>query len=365
MELRAEPRFETRSSASIEVVRDKVYNYATTITEVSGVGLRLEMAQELTAGEDVRLLIDGYIVFARVRRCIPSESGFIIGIERIDDWSGPPTGSALISQKTAAPSPVKIVGRPKLRNPLDSLHAAAFRALFNDPRLRTKKMKYQAGFIVTGCIALAGWAGVGTGVSLHGKPKIATPAKAESVKQWPVTPKSAVPAAPISAANAAPAKSAAPSPIATNLVATNIVGTNNVVSKASSPAVVAAPLPKPRVEVPPAQKAEVAAPPKLAARPTAPAASKISIKASDVSWVTACVDGTKALNTLLTKGYAGVVPFSRQATFRFGNAGAIELAVGNQPATKLGPSGQVRVVKVTPAGYELITSPAALNCNIN
>ena len=44
MELRTEPRFETRSSASVEVVRDKVYTYETTITQVSGTGFRLEMA---------------------------------------------------------------------------------------------------------------------------------------------------------------------------------------------------------------------------------------------------------------------------------------------------------------------------------
>ena len=364
MESRAEPRFETRSSASIEVIRDKVYNYATTITEVSGVGLRLEMAQELTVGEDIRLLVNGYVVFARVRRCIPSETGFIIGIERVDDWSVPSPGSALIPQKTEATSHVKVLGRPKLKNPLDNLHGAALRALFADPRLRSRRMKFQAGFIATGCIVLAGWAGIGASVSLHGKPKIATPAKTVSATQLPVAPKSAVPAAPISAANAAPAKPAAPSVVATNLVTAN-VAINNAVSKASSPALVAAPLPKPRVEAPPVQKTEGTAGPKVTAQPAAALASKISIKASDVSWVTACVDGKNALNTLLTKGYAGAIPFSRQATIRFGNAGAIELAIGNQPATKLGPSGQVRDVKVTAAGYELITAPAALNCNID
>ena len=84
-----------------------------------------------------------------------------------------------------------------------------------------------------------------------------------------------------------------------------------------------------------------------------------------MSWVTACVDGTKVLDTLLTKGYVGAIPFSRQATVRFGNAGAIELAVGNQPAAKLGPAGEVRTIKATPAGYELITITSAFNCNIH
>ena len=356
MESRAEPRFETRSSASLEVVRDKVYTYDATITEVSGIGLRIELAQELTVGEDIRLLVNDYLMLARVRRCIPSESGFTIGLERVDDWSG------LVPQKAAASSPVKVLGRPKLKNPLDSLHAAAFRALFADPRLRTRKTKFQAGFLATGCIALAGWAGVGAGVSVHGKPKIAARAKTESAALVPDAPKSAALAVPISATDAAakPAPGAAPpKPAATNLAAPNIVA-----AKASSPAVVAPPLAKARVAEPPVQKAEVVAAPKPAIRPAAAPASKISIKASDVSWVTACVDGAKVLNTLLTKGYAGEVPFVHQATFRFGNAGAIELAVGDQRAAMLGPSGQVRVVKVTPTGYELIAAPSALNCNL-
>ena len=339
MELRAEPRFGTSSSAVLEVVRDKVYTYDATITEVSGLGLRIEMAEALTEGEDIRLLVNDYLLFARVRRCSPSESGFIVGVERIDDWNGPPSGSALVPQKIASTSPVKMLGRPKLKNPLDNLHRAAFRALFADPRLRTRETKYQAVAIAAGCIALAGWAGFGAGVSLHGKPRVAAPGRTAAAIPLQVVPKPA--------ANLSPPKAAARTLVA---------------SGASSPAVVAPPLQKALIETPPPQKAEVAAP---AARPIIIRASKITIKASDASWVTACVDGTKALNTLLTKGYAGVVPFSREATLRFGNAGAIELAVGSQSAAKLGPSGEVRTVKVTPAGYELITVPVALNCNLN
>jgi hypothetical protein len=200
-------------------------------------------------------------------------------------------------------------------------------------------MKYRAGFVALGCIVLAGWAGVGVGVSLHGKPQRA-PAKAESSKPLPSVPKSVTDTAP-------------PKSVATNLVPVD----------ASSPALVVPPLPKARIEEPPVQKAEVVAPPKLAPRPAIVAASKISIKATDVSWVTVCADGAKVLNRLLTNGYAGEIAFSRQAMLRFGNAGAIELAIGNQPAAKLGPSGEVRTVKATPAGYELIAVPAALNCN--
>ena len=70
------------------------------------------------------------------------------------------------------------------------------------------------------------------------------------------------------------------------------------------------------------------------------------------------------LNTLLVKGYVGQIPFSRQAMLRFGNAGAIELAVGNQPAARLGQPGEIRTIKASPSGYELMTVPSVPNCNI-
>src|SRR5579863_3055219 len=143
MELRAEPRFETRSSAVIDVIRDKVYTYGTTITEVSALGLKIEMAEELRVGETSRLLVNNYHLFAQVRSCTPSKSGFAIGLERIDAWNGP-------SDRALVPSQVQGVGRPKLKNPLDNLNSAALGDLFANPRLRTTRMKYEAVFIAAG-----------------------------------------------------------------------------------------------------------------------------------------------------------------------------------------------------------------------
>lgn len=243
MELRSEPRFGTCSSAVLDVMRDKVYTYDTAITEVSGTGLRIEMAEELAIGETIRLLVNGYRMLAQVRRCVPSESGFIIGIERIDAWSGPPAGSALIAQKTELESQVKVLGRTKLREPLDNLHAAALGALFADPRWRTKVTKYQAIFIAAGCVALAGWAGFGAGVSLHGKLPGAMAPKTGSAKQLPGTPKSA--------ADVAPPKAAA--------------------------TVVVTPLQNARVEEPPVQKAEVVAPPVQRAQVVTPPVQKAEV----------------------------------------------------------------------------------------
>ena len=239
-------------------MRDKVRTYEMTITEVSGIGLRIEMSEELAIGETIRLFVNDYHMFAQVRRCVPSESGFIIGLERIDAWNGPPPGSALMAPKTATASQVKELGRPKLKKPLDNLHAAALRTLFTDSRWRTKQKKYQAIFIIAGCVALAGWAGFGAGFSLHGKPQGAAVPKAESAKQLPGAPKSS--------ATIAPPKSA----------------TTVVVAPLQTAAVVAPLLQKDQVVAPPVQKAAVVALPALKAVVAAPPAQKAQVVASPV-----------------------------------------------------------------------------------
>jgi len=203
MELRSEPRFETCSPAVAEVIRDKAYSFDITITEVSGMGLRIDAVEELKVGETIRLQVNKYHLFALVRSSAPSESGFRIGLERIDAWYGP-AENASVSEKTAATSPVKQLGRPKLKNPLDNLHRAALQGLFANPSFRAARTKYQTVFIAAGCIALAGWAGFGAGVYLHGKPQ-ATPAKTGAAKQVP---------GPTSPANIAPPKAAATNPVA-------------------------------------------------------------------------------------------------------------------------------------------------------
>src|SRR5579862_5857942 len=249
MELRSEPRFGTRSSAIVEAIRDRIYTYDSTITEVSGTGLRIEMAEELKVGENVRLLVDGYHMFAQVRRCVPSASGFIVGVERIDAWNGPPLENALVPENSATTSSVKVLGRTKLKNPLDNLRGTALGALFADRRMRTKKTKYQGIIIAAGSIALAGWAGFGAGASLHSKSQSITPAAAAAITHLPSTPKSPTAVTP---PKVAPPEAAAAKP---------------AVSEVNVKAVIAPTVVKARVEEPPVQKPQVVAPPQVAARP--------------------------------------------------------------------------------------------------
>lgn len=337
MELRAEPRFETSSAGVVEVIRDRAYTYDVIITEVSGIGLRIVTAEKLSLGEQIRVTVNGYQMFAQVRRCDPAESGFIIGVERVDDWDKPPSENELASPGTAKTAQSEVLGRPKLKHPVDNLRGAALRAVFADPRLRTPERNYRTAFIAVSCVAFAGFAGLG-GWSVYSHKQASAP----SIKT--VTPK--------------------PPPRA--LEAADVTPLNTDTSKIASSGnteVAAPPVQKVSVEIPEAQTARAAAPPKLKARPATGPLSRISIKLTDASWVTACADGTRVIDTLLDKGYAGEIPFSRGATIRAGNAGAINLAVGDQPAATLGPSGEARMIKATPAGYKLIKLASVLSCS--
>jgi hypothetical protein len=391
MESRTEPRFETRSSAVVEIIRDRAYTYDATITEVSGIGLRIEMAEELKVGENIRLTVNGYQMFATVRRCLPAESGFTIGVERVDSWDGPKADSAPVSAKATKtveavpPTPANVLGRPKLKNPLDNLHGAALRGLFADPRWRTPPKSYKTAFIAAGCIALTGWAGIGGWSLLRHKAQVAPSIKTDTAKPLPgdltagdatppktnttktvssakVTPVP-VQKAPVQAAAAQKPPTQAPvaqkAPVqAPAAQKTPVQPLPAQKAPVQAPPVQIAKVQTPSVQAPPTQKAPAQTP------PAATQQSKISIKASDISWMTACADGAKALDMLLTKGYTGEIHFSNSAKVRFGNAGAVELAVGNQPFTKLGASGEVKTIKVTPAGYEQITLSSALNCSV-
>jgi Domain of unknown function (DUF4115) len=115
--------------------------------------------------------------------------------------------------------------------------------------------------------------------------------------------------------------------------------------------------------VPSTQPARVVAPSNSPAKSAAGSAHSISIKASSASWVTACADGAKVFAKLFNQGDVGEVRFSREATLRSGNAAALELAVGNQSIGPMGPWGQVRTIKVTPAGYEFAAATPTANCN--
>jgi hypothetical protein len=332
MEVRTEPRFKTDSVTAVEVIRDKAYTFEGRITDVSGIGFQIEMAEPLMEGETIRLTVDGYHMLTQVRHCVLHDSTFKIGVERVDQWDGKVSEGLMRSPIMAGRQAV--LGRPVLKNPVGSLRGAALRELFADPRLRTKQAKYQGAAILAATVALAMWAGGSAFLhAVRHRELGAATSMTGATKAVPVRPTTRVNATPL---NTGPA----------NLPAT---GTRTEPSTQIAPAT---------------QKVRVDAPPNAAASSGAGSAHSISIKASDMSWVSACADGAKVFEKLFNKGDVGEVRFSRQATVRSGNAGALELAIGNQSIGPMGSRGAVRTIKATPAGYEFVTTTPVPSCNI-
>lgn len=103
-------------------------------------------------------------------------------------------------------------------------------------------------------------------------------------------------------------------------------------------------------------------PPLVSSREIAPTAARISIKASNISWVTVCADGRKVFERLFEAGTAAEIPFSRQVTLRSGNAGALEIEVAGHAVGPMGPWGAIRMIRATPEGYQFVAPVIASGC---
>ena len=396
MEARAEPRFKTDSATLIEVVRDQACTFDGRITDVSALGFQIEMAQPLMVGETIRLTVDGYHMFGQVRRCVPTGSLFKIGVERIDQWDSPLGGPARTSP-VEADSPVvvadsPVLGRPVFKNPLGNLRAIALRELFTGSHPQATKQpdnqevakfKYRSALIVAGCIALTAWAGGVVAWKSQAHPpsgKIASSnASASNTRpDQPATPANTTPAN-TTPVNTAPVSVAPASTTPANTAPLNSTQSNstplNTTPAAKAPVITAPANTNPLITTsaklsntgtgtpPPVQKTPVAVSSTVTAVPGAGLAHSLSLKATDISWVTACVDGKNLFSKLFKKGDVEEVPFSRLAVVRSGNAGALELAIGKESIGAMGTSGATRTIKVTPSGHEFVAPALATNCS--
>ena len=93
------------------------------------------------------------------------------------------------------------------------------------------------------------------------------------------------------------------------------------------------------------------------------APARISIRASNVSWVTVCADGRKVMERLFEAGSAAEIPFANQATVRSGNAGALEIGVTGHSMGPMGPWGAIRMIKATPEGYQFVAPVITSGCD--
>ncbi len=96
--------------------------------------------------------------------------------------------------------------------------------------------------------------------------------------------------------------------------------------------------------------APAAVPPPIAAS-VADEGLKIELSARRPVWVSATVDGQKAISRLLQVGDKEVVDVKRELMLTAGDASAIKMTVNGAEARSLGKNGEVITARVTPANF--------------
>jgi len=120
------------------------------------------------------------------------------------------------------------------------------------------------------------------------------------------------------------------------------------------PAAAAPPEPVARVE-----QAAVPAPP-AALNEAAPSAAPVSravevtLTARESAWVQVTADGRTAFTGTLKPNDSRSVAADALVKVLTGNAGGLEISLNGKPIDPIGPPGQVRTVRLTPEGAELI-----------
>jgi len=81
---------------------------------------------------------------------------------------------------------------------------------------------------------------------------------------------------------------------------------------------------------------------------------RLSVRAINISWVTACADGKKVLERLFKTGDKIEIPFSETAVLRAGNAGGLDVTLAGQSFASMGQWGEIRMLRATPEGIDYV-----------
>jgi cytoskeleton protein RodZ len=98
--------------------------------------------------------------------------------------------------------------------------------------------------------------------------------------------------------------------------------------------------------------ASAPAPPAAAAADTAPV--RVGLSAGEKTWISISSDGKNVFANSLEPHQTKVVEASAKVRLLIGNAGGLEISLNGKPIGPIGPKGQVRVVELTPAGFQIV-----------
>ncbi len=354
MNSRVEPKFRDADDA-----RGKLVGLT------SGAGFRLLVKQALAPGEPLQIDIgDGnLLVLARYR--LPVEMGHSFGAEGIaegtaeglNDWRRGVT--AIASEKASRKDAADLAGRHQLEGDRSAVRSVAVSdsSAAQNP-VRDRRVLVLGGIAAAVTLSALGilWGEIRGEHAAAPFVVFAAPTKtaAEKTATHLVAPQVVVPSAPLSREPAV-ASALSFSERKSADAASKLASVSKALPTPAMARAKAAPIATASVEPARFSKATVVS--------GAGGTNRISIRASDTSWVTACADGVRVFGKAFSKGESGEVRFSSRAAVHSANAGAIELSVGGQSIGLMGKWGQVRTINATPAGYEFVAITPAGICS--
>ncbi len=124
------------------------------------------------------------------------------------------------------------------------------------------------------------------------------------------------------------------------------------VQPAARPAAVAT-SPAPTSPVPTAPTPTAPAPEAVPA-PMDAAHVRVGLSADEKTWISISSDGKNVFAQALEPHETKVVEASAKVRLLVGNAGGVEISLNGKPIGPIGPRGQVRIVELTPAGFQIV-----------
>ena len=108
---------------------------------------------------------------------------------------------------------------------------------------------------------------------------------------------------------------------------------------------------------PPPQPVAAKTPAPEAPKPVAgteSAAVRVSLTADEATWVSVSSDGKNIFSNALQAHDTKVVEASEKVRLLIGNAGGLEISLNGKSIGPIGPRGQVRLVELTPEGFQIV-----------
>ena len=81
---------------------------------------------------------------------------------------------------------------------------------------------------------------------------------------------------------------------------------------------------------------------------------RVGLSAGEKTWISISSDGKNIFSSLLEPHQTKLVVASEKVRLLIGNAGGLEISLNGKPIGSIGPRGQIRVVELTPAGFQIV-----------